>query len=136
MVRRTIHKDNPADVVALMRRLPVAFDEALLELIKWRGCTVEELAERSLVSDKTIRRLKNNPNSESTLETVIAVCVGLHLPPVLCYELIRKAGFYFKPTLKHVVYQDLLSRAYYDGISMYKLNETLMTQGLDVIGSD
>lgn len=42
------------EIYSLRDRLPNSFPDALVELMKWRGLTVEVLAEMSMASPKTI----------------------------------------------------------------------------------
>jgi len=66
VVRQSVHTDSPADVVALLRRLSPAFPDTLAELMKWRDCTIEELAEKALTSRSTVGRLLNDADYESS----------------------------------------------------------------------
>ena len=124
MVRRTIHKDNPADVVALLRRLPAAFPEALVELMKWRGCTVEELAESALTGPKKIQRLRTDITSTPDVDMLIAVF----------QKVMQLAGRGFLPIEKHVVYQELQPEVYRQGMTMFQFNAALVEHGFDPIG--
>ncbi|MDR3313467.1 MAG: helix-turn-helix transcriptional regulator [Oscillospiraceae bacterium] len=134
MIREMVSTDKPEKIAALLRRLPSAFPDMLKELMKWRGVTVEGLAGLSLLSAKTVQRLRRDMDYEPSMETVIALCVGLHLPPIICAELISKAGYIFRPILKHVAYQDLLARSYYEGFSVYEVNDGLKAQGIPQLG--
>ncbi|MCL2299902.1 MAG: helix-turn-helix transcriptional regulator [Firmicutes bacterium] len=136
MVRQPLQKDNPADVVALLRRLPSAFPDMLIELMKWRGYTVERLAEYALTSSSTIKRLRNDPDYESSLETIVGLCVGLRLPPVIYPDFIHRAGHSFKINNRHTAYQQLLPMAYSFGWDIFQFNEQLAEWGIASIGQD
>ena len=80
------------DVAKVMESLPATFHQSLIELMKWRGITNEQLAEKSLLNPKTIQRMRTDPDQRSDLETIIAICIGLQLPPYISNSLIGKAG--------------------------------------------
>lgn len=61
--------------------LPYDFGDALKLLMEEREITVEQLAETSGLSEKTISRLRSGENKPS-LPTVIAICIGLSLRSV------------------------------------------------------
>ena len=136
MIRQPLFQDNPADVAALLRRLPSAFPNALVELMRWCRCTVEQLAEYALTSSSTVSRLRNDPDYESSLETIVGLCIGLHLPPAIYLEFIRKAGYIFKATKRHIAYQQLLAQAYFFGWDMFQFNEALVEWGVGTIGME
>jgi transcriptional regulator with XRE-family HTH domain len=129
------HKDNFADIAALLHRLPSAFPETLVVLMNWRRMTKNELAEAALTEPRTLQRLRNGV-SRPSLETVFALCIGLRLPVSLSFVLIKKAGYAFQPTIQHVVYQDLLAKAYLMGMSLRDVNAELETAGLMAIGDE
>ena len=134
MVQRTIQKDNPADVVALLRRLPAAFPDALVELMEWRECTVEALAEGTMVSYKTIQRLRTG-QLRPTMRQAVALCVGLQLPFAFALELIKKA----EPCSynnEYLAYLDLLPKMYDRGLDMFQFNDALVSHGIKAIGQN
>jgi hypothetical protein len=116
----------------LIRNLPATFSGALAMLMEWRGMTVEQLAEKSLVSPKTIQRMRTNIHYKFEMGTVIAVCIGLNLPCYVSTELVKKAGLAFKPTDEHVAYQHLLTE--YCGRTIQDCNEALAFAGFPPIG--
>jgi hypothetical protein len=102
--------------------------------MKWRKVTVEKLAEDSLLSTKTIQRMRNDLDREWPLGMVVAVCIGLSLPPYVSSDLVVKAGFAFKPTEEHVTYRHLLT-VHYDN-SIIECNEVLEAAGFKPIGRE
>src|SRR5699024_2995069 len=81
------------EVKDIFTRLPNHFPEALKALMKWKGLKNEELAERCLLHPKTIQRMRNEEDYEPKLRTVIALCVGMQLPPILSRKLIEISGY-------------------------------------------
>ena len=115
------------ELAVLLQKLPNSFSETLKELMKWRGVTGEKLAEGCQVSAKTIQRMRNDEGYETTLETIIALCIGLKLPPVASNDLIRKSKFSLKYTDEHLAYQFLLN-GYYSH-TIFECNEMLEKLG-------
>ena len=78
----------------LMRSLLNSFCDALRYLMENRDggkVTIEELAAVSHVSRKTIERYRREDQRVYREDKVIAVCIGLHLPPWLSRTLLEKA---------------------------------------------
>ena len=133
MVRqRVLHTDSPAEVVARLRRLPPAFSDALVELMKWRGCTVETLAEWAQTSVRTIQRLRTG-QVRPTLKRAVAICVALGLPFALALEMMRKADPY-PCSRDYLVYLELLPIVYQQGMDMFQFNDVLVEYGAAPIG--
>jgi|LSQX01.3.fsa_nt_gb hypothetical protein len=120
------------EISSVLHRLPSSFPDALLEIMRWREITVEGLAEAANLSPKTIQRLRNDPDYVSSLETVVSVCIGLKLPPILSRALIGKSGFSLKGTETHVAY-DFLLTGYYTS-SIFDCNEMLVAQNIPPLG--
>lgn len=113
------------DLSELLSYLPHKFNEALVYLMKRNNVTVEALAEASGMEPKTIQRLRTDENYTSTLETIIAVCIGLHLHPLISEALINCSTFRLKLTTDlHVIYKHLLTSCYTKSIQ--ECNETLI----------
>ena len=126
--------DTPADIANILRRLPPVFPDALVELMKWRGCSVETLAETALTSPRTIQRLRTDMALSPEVDTLISLSVGLRLPPAMLRAVMRRAGRDFLPTERHVVFQELQPEAYRLGLSMYQFDEALEAHGFRPIG--
>jgi DNA-binding Xre family transcriptional regulator len=120
------------EITNVLNGLPNSFPDALVELMRWRKVTVEGLAEAANVSPKTIQRLRNEPDYTSSLGTIVAVCIGLKLPPVLSRALIQRSGFSFRATETHVAYEFLLT-GYYTS-SIFDCNEMLIAQNIAPLG--
>jgi hypothetical protein len=121
------------EIAKVIENLPAAFCNSFKMLMKWRGLTVEQLAEKSLVSPKTIQRMRNIPDHIWDIETIISVCIGLQLPPYISLPLMRKAGLHFKTGEKFITYAHLLATHYRSPI--YEFNEYLETAGYEPLCS-
>ena len=58
--------------------------------------TVDELVKRVPISRHTIIRLRTEERTSYDLDQVIALCIGLHLPPWLSEILLDRAGLSVK----------------------------------------
>ena len=114
-----------SQIANIQRTLPTTFGDTLVSHMKRLNITEEELAQKSLVSPKTIQRMRNDFDYNSKLGTVIAVCIGLQLPPPLSLDMVAKAGHSFRPgDQKHVIFQMLLMTKFQS--SIYECNEILV----------
>jgi len=111
----------------ILGKLPNSFGSSLIMLMRWRRITVEKLAEKSLLSPKTIQRMRNNHNQQWDIEFIVAVCVGLQLPPYISMPLIEKAGLRIRANSKDILYAYLLATHYQSPI--FEFNEYLEAVG-------
>lgn len=125
-------KDYNEDVLLIAKKLPMNFSGSLDALIGWAEMTEEELAEAADMSEKTIQRLRNTEPDNVTIETVMQLCIGMKLPPVLSACLMKASGKSFMMTEQHIMYQFLLNSCYH--MSIFDCNEMLTAQGLKPLG--
>lgn len=104
------------------------FPEALCFLMKEQGMTLELLEEKSRISVRTLKRLRNDPDYNVTREHIVALAVGLMLPPIVSSELMRKAGLEMKNTIAHNTYRMILSTMYCCNID--EINDFLVSAKL------
>ena len=108
----------------IYKNLSPNFNEALKQLRAWRGYTQSYLAEQALISEKTIRRLENKENASADLETVVAICIGLALPPMLANKFIMTTGYNLQINNdKYIAYNFLIQHS--SGKSIDECNEML-----------
>lgn len=119
-------------VMALSESLPSHFSQMLDSLIKAGGVKEEDLAAESNLSEKTIQRLRQHDPKSVTLETVVQLCIGLHLNPTLSLRLLRAAGKTFMDTKLHDMYQFLIFTCYEYTVDV--CNILLESLGLPVLG--
>lgn len=97
------------DVMNIMKDLPADFGGALKGLMKWRDVTNQELSDLTNLGLEAISKMRNN-KTEPTLESVIAICVALKLPPVLSRYLIELSGRSLRTNnQKEMLYEIILS---------------------------
>lgn len=126
------YADTLDAVKSLAKELPNNFPEMLNKLIENKGVKEEALAEASNLSEKTIQRLRHHEQRVITLETVMQLCIGLHLHPILSGYLLRAAGQHFMDTDLHNTYKFLLYSCYL--YSVEDCNVLLESQGYDPLG--
>lgn len=119
-------------VASIFRQLPSTFADTLIFHMDRLKYTEEALAENALVTAKTIQRMRNDIRYKSKLETVVAVCIGMQLYPVLSMDMVTKAGHTFKQfDEEHIIYQWLLNSKYQ--CSIYECNEILRANNCKVL---
>lgn len=75
-----------------LQALPVQFGAALIYLMEWIRISEETLVENDLVSPKLLQRLRNNPAYPKNVDCVVAICIGMNLPPESSNALINKSA--------------------------------------------
>lgn len=116
------------EVMDMMSRLPRTFPESLNMLIEWSELTMEDLAERSLLSDRTIRRMRNEADYNPPIESVVALCIAMQLPPQFSRHLIEVSGNTFRYSNQaHFIYESFILGFYNQSIQ--DCNELLKAQG-------
>ena len=99
-----------------------------------KGMTQEQLAENSLLAVRSIRSYRSTEMPPIGLSRVVALCIGLKLHPLFCFDLVRKAGYRFRLTEEHVAYQILLGSMTHS--SIYECNEFLRAAGIQPLGKE
>lgn len=85
-----------ADVLAenarIYNELPNSYTSSLKMVREWKKVTFKELEERTMLSERTIRRIVNGEEPGS-INSIILICLGLHLPPEISNHIIDKSPF-------------------------------------------
>ena len=103
----------------LMESLPGSFGSALTYLMENRDggrVTMEDLAARAQISVRTLRRYRNEKTIGYDPDVVVALCIGLHLPPWLSRVMLDKAGFAVKSYGPKGYYGEILDCCFMDTI--------------------
>ncbi len=103
----------------LMAGMPLSFHETLEYLMRDHGCgkiTVEKLSEDSQISQRTIIRLRNEERVSYKLDLVVALCIGLHIPPWLSEVLLDKARLSVKRYGEFGYYGEILDCNFMDTV--------------------
>ncbi len=112
----------------LMDEMPTSFHGALAYIMKGR-MTVEELERRIPLSRRQILRLRTEDRKKYELDQVIALCIGLNLPPWLSDILLEKAGLVVKRYGAYGYYGTILDCFYLD--SMKEVQQFLSDNGYE-----
>ena len=105
---------------------PLNFCGMLSFFMEQKKVTEEGLAELTGISDRTIRRYKNDEGERPTLENVVAIGIALHLFPHQIVNLLGAAGYQLRKTPKERAYQYLIDAAYNN--TVYECNMFLKNQ--------
>lgn len=118
-------------VNTLAKKLPHDFPSMLKELIKDSGMKDGDIADRSSLSEKTIQRLRQG-KTVPTLETMMQLCIGLRLHPILSDYFMKSAGLHFMDSDLHRAYRVLLDTCY--PYTVEDCNALLKSQKLPTLG--
>ncbi len=110
--QRKLLADTIAETQRVLNELPNNLVGSLQMVRKWKNVTYAELAERTLLNERTLRRVMNGEEGGS-LNTIILICLGLHLPPPISRHIISKSGFSLKYSNNdHAWYDHMLQSRY------------------------
>lgn len=104
------------------------FGYTLKQLMKWSGVNVQVLAERSLISTKTIQRMRNKEDYQASIETIIALCIGMQLPPPVSHRFLKLAGYQIRYSSELLAAYDLILDKYYN-CGIQTCTELLLAMG-------
>lgn len=81
-----------AEEMRIYNELPNSYTSSLKIVREWKKVTYKELAEKILVNERTIRRIVNGEEPGS-INSIVLICLGLHLPPNISSHIIRNSPF-------------------------------------------
>ena len=100
--------------------------ECLQKCKKYRKAKFIDMAEEILMDERQIRRIFGG-ESDGRIETLVSICLALHLPPQVSFHIIEHSPLSFKQgDRKHMIYQFALRHWY--GHSMAQIREQLQRQ--------
>ncbi|XHB96021.1 helix-turn-helix transcriptional regulator [Lactococcus garvieae] len=118
------------DMLDLMANFPSDLGEALKLLMKWREIKVEKLSEDSQLDVASISRIRSGARENPALRTIIALCVGMKLPPILSHKLIENAGYTLRySSQEQMLYEIILAGC--GSLDIYDCNELLVGKGFE-----
>lgn len=80
-------------VYQILDSVPYNFRKRLRYYRESVGLTREQLEESSYISAQTIKEIETNDKRGYSVETIIALCIGMKLPPEFSFELIKMSGY-------------------------------------------
>ena len=98
--------------------------KSLEKVIKWRGLSYKEIGERAGINPETVSRCVNGKRND--LNTLILICLALHLPYRISMKIINGAGYNFAyANQNHLWYDFVLQHMYGQKVAEVKafLNE-------------
>lgn len=125
------------EITEVLRTIePMTFRDALAYLMTWVDITEEKLSEESLINGKKIQRMRNRADYPKDIESVVAVCIGMHLPPEVSRAMIGKSGFGFRfaENEAHILYNAFINKFFM--YSVRDCNAFLVAKGLDPLAVD
>ena len=125
------------EITEVLRTIePMTFKDALAYLMTWVDITEEKLSEESLINGKKIQRMRNRADYPKDIESVVAVCIGMHLPPEVSRAMISKSGFGFRfaENDAHILYNAFINKFFM--YSVRDCNAFLVAKGLDPLAVD
>ena len=113
----------------ILADIPSSFCGTLDYHIKRRNYTNEKMEERSGISSRMIQEYRNKKDSKPTLQSVLALCIGLNLHPSFSYDMISKAGYnIMTASEENLIYRYLIDNHHMENIYMW--NEKLHDAGI------
>ena len=76
------------------------------------GIKPTELAEETLMAERTIYRYQEVKRSDYNVDTVAVLCVGMHLDPLLSFALMERAGIFLRNTPEDLIVKAVLMGMY------------------------
>ena len=130
-IRAELEEAKSAD--KLMAELPGSFGKSLVMIMKWRKVTNEKLGELALLEPSMIQRMRNDYDHAWNIRKLVALCIGLKLPPYMSFPLIDKAGLAFKHGEEQIVLRHILTTRY--NSTIHECNDLLAEAGYPPLSS-
>lgn len=92
--------------------MEVSFNDRIVKLMEVRRISKKQLAERTGLSDATIQSMRNDPERQFTIESIVAVCIGLHVPVEISLPLIESSPTKFLKSEEMSAYRYVLTHCY------------------------
>lgn len=96
----------------LLTTLPGTFHEAFATMMQAADIKPAQLAEETLMSERTIYRYQEIEREDYSADTVAVLCVGMHLDPLLSFALMQRAGIFLRDTPEDLILKAVLMGMY------------------------
>lgn len=90
----------------------LTFNDMIVKLMDSRNVSIGQLAESTGLSDETIKNMRNDPDRHFAIESIVAVCIALHLPPETSARLIDSSPAKFMNSVEMSAYRYVLNFCY------------------------
>lgn len=116
-----------ADEYRMATMLQVSFNDMLVRLMSMKKVTIARLAEDTGLSDETIKNMRNDPNRHFSIESIVAICIALHLSPDISWQLIESSPAKFMSSEEMIAYRYVLHHCYQQKVG--EVNRFLVEAG-------
>ena len=96
----------------LLTTLPGTFHEAFAAMMRAADIKPTQLAEETLMSERTIYRYQEVEREDYSADAVAVLCVGMHLDPLLSFALMQRAGIFLRDTPEDLILKAVLMGMY------------------------
>lgn len=96
----------------LLATLPGTFHEAFAAMMRAANIKPVQLAEETLMSERTIYRYQEVEREDYSADIVAVLCVGMHLDPLLSFALMQRAGIFLRDTPEDLILKAVLMGMY------------------------
>ena len=132
MLNMMIRKAAP--IAFKEQEYPASFSRTVEIILKERNMFPKELADLLNVNRRTIYRILQDDEYQTTKQMVIGICVVLKLVPQEAFTMLEKAGFRLKMTsAQDAAYFSIISTC--GSFSMEDINTVLEDKGFGLIGA-
>lgn len=115
----------------MLNSLPNDYRSSLEKVLEWRAVKPKQLSKIIHVNERTINRIIKG-DTKGSINTLLLICLGLHLPPEISFYIIGKSPYSFDSRNgNHIWYKFILTHLY--GHSMYEIREFINSHGLDTL---
>lgn len=104
--------ETAVETAKLLTALPGTFHGAFAMIMREMGIKPTELAEETLMAERTIYRYQEVERSDYNVDTVAVLCVGMHLDPLLSFALMERAGVFLRNTPEDLIVKAVLMGMY------------------------
>ena len=118
----------------LVLSLPGSFSGTVEGIIQWSELKIDKIAEKTLLTERTLYRMRTDEDYNCTLESILQLCIGLHLPPEISGLLISRSTKRLGNSELHFLYRFLLTCCY--TFSIYECNDILVAQDFKRLGKE
>lgn len=106
--RKQLIHDTVIEEAKLLDNLPNNYTQAWKIVLNWRGISQAELSRRTTIIEKTIGNIING-NTIGTINNIVLMCLGAHLPWDISKYLIDRSGTKLMLTNEdHILYSFVL----------------------------
>lgn len=99
---------NAAELSVILSEMPNIFSQALVFLMEHYHISINDLAENSGVSVPSIKRIRTRNWEEGNINTIVRLCVGMKLHPVVSFAFIECSPCRLTSSVKHTLYKNLI----------------------------